>query len=133
MQLKCMFGMHKWEYCKCSIFGKFRYYSHNWDGCKCTICGEIRNSSHESHEWDNGKCKKCLTVRTENWKICPECKKEFVPTYNEYWCISSTYCNECGSEVIGTCQYCGADITRSEMAHIRDTCNNCGIQISRSY
>lgn len=66
MSLKCFFGVHQWNGCKCITCGKLRNEEHDWarDCEKCATCGNTRD---ESHNWskDCEKCALCGKVRQE--------------------------------------------------------------------
>ena len=66
MNLKCLFGAHVWDGCKCNPCGKTRDEAHSWDGCKCLKCGHTRD---EGHNWskDCENCSECRKVSAE----CP--------------------------------------------------------------
>ena len=40
MNLKCVFGIHCWEGCKCSRCGAIRDKDHQWDEARCKQCGK---------------------------------------------------------------------------------------------
>jgi len=83
MTIKCFFGFHKWNDCKCTRCGKHRDKQHEWDDCKCTRCGKVQHEFDliESYEEeyvnpiDSGrrrtdeysiyKCKKCGRTEAE--------------------------------------------------------------------
>jgi len=56
MNLKCLFGSHIWDGCKCKSCGETRNEGHDWNGCMCGKCGKTRD---EGHDWVTGKCSKC--------------------------------------------------------------------------
>lgn len=80
MNLKCFFGSHQWNGCKCSKCGKTRDAEHDWskDCNKCDTCGKLRTGSHEG---GGCKCVKCGKMRDEehDWSSdceqCAECGK----------------------------------------------------------
>jgi hypothetical protein len=59
MPLKCYFGLH------------------SWDGCKCTKCGTLRN---KNHDWNSETCSKCGKNRsiTPGTTFTPEIDKIFI-------------------------------------------------------
>jgi len=86
MNLKCLFGGHQWNGCKCERCGTTRDERHKWvrleNKCieKCSICGKERDVEHKwvllggkcieecsicskqrsiEHKWNNGKCSRC--------------------------------------------------------------------------
>ena len=115
MKIRCVFGVHKWDGCKCSLCGNTRNREHKWDGCKCKICGQTRN---EGHDWNGCICKICGTIRDEghSWNgcVCALCGKE-----NHDWQMTSSSTKEyedeaeCGSYTINifTCSKCGKEKT----------------------
>jgi hypothetical protein len=90
MNIKCLFGSHNWDGCKCSECAKIQDKLHKWDGCKCSICGITRDEQHDwskdceicaicgnhssitKHKWDRCKCIKCGKTRNEghSWLKC---------------------------------------------------------------
>ena len=40
MSIKCLFGFHLWEGCKCSRCGQKRDEAHHWEDGICIICGK---------------------------------------------------------------------------------------------
>lgn len=56
MSIKCIFGYHTWNGCKCNICGKSRDEQHDWNGCKCSKCGKIRDWHHN---WGDENCQIC--------------------------------------------------------------------------
>jgi len=93
MAIKCLFGKHSWDGCKCTKCSKVRNEEHNWDGCKCTKCGEVRN---EEHNWNGCKCAKCESIRDEqhNWNgcTCSVCGK----IRDEQHDMADGFCKICG-------------------------------------
>lgn len=85
MKLKCLFGSHawdgckcrscrktrdeghKWQGCKCSACGVTRDQAHKWNGCTCTICGKTRN---KNHSWDGCTCRLCGKSKEHSWQGC---------------------------------------------------------------
>lgn len=47
MKIKCAFGIHKWEGCRCRVCRETRDRDHQWNatGCRCLRC------HRENHEW----------------------------------------------------------------------------------
>ena len=47
MKIKCAFGIHKWEGCRCKVCRETRDQDHQWNatGCRCLRC------YRENHEW----------------------------------------------------------------------------------
>ncbi len=96
--LKCRFGAHEWEGCRCARCRKARDKAHDWSkdcesclkchkvrssphkwkGCKCTICGKIRD---EEHDWTKNcqRCSGCGRTRDNqhqwNGLACSKCKE----------------------------------------------------------
>jgi len=58
MSVKCKFGFHTWDGCKCNECGKIRDEQHDWTkNCeRCNKCGKTRT---KNHRWENGKCSIC--------------------------------------------------------------------------
>lgn len=91
MSIKCLFGFHLWDGCRCSRCGQKRDESHSWDGCKCSKCGQKRN---EAHSWDGCKCSRCGQQRNEDHRL-KECKCEICGMVLHKWYGGFT-CRECG-------------------------------------
>ena len=58
MNVACIFGLHKWEGCRCLKCGNARDAGHDWRGdCeKCAKCGTRRQGAHK---WDGCTCRVC--------------------------------------------------------------------------
>ena len=41
--LKCLFGYHNWDGCKCTVCGKTRDKGHVFNGCTCEKCGKVEH------------------------------------------------------------------------------------------
>ena len=115
MRIKCLFGRHLWDGCKCSECGKTRdeehdwssdcqkcvrckmtrEIAHEWDGCKCTGCGKTRD---EEHDWSSNcqECTRCLKVRNvaHEWEGCKCCRCEETRDGGHTW--DGCKCSRCG-------------------------------------
>jgi hypothetical protein len=46
--LRCLFGLHSWEHCRCARCGSLRDREHDWEGsCTCAVCGRTRDADHQ--------------------------------------------------------------------------------------
>jgi len=74
MSIKCIFGLHIWEGCKCKRCGKTQNNDHDWSkSCeKCVRCGLTRANAHE---WDGCKCKRCAKTQNRNHDWSKDCEK----------------------------------------------------------
>jgi hypothetical protein len=64
-KIKCLFGSHEWEGCKCMSCGHVRDIEHRWSRCKCDLCGKTREVEESNHAWDGCKCSLC--GKTRDW------------------------------------------------------------------
>ena len=119
MALLCVFGIHKWQGCKCLRCNRTRDEQHDWHGCKCSSCGMKRD---EAHTWDGCKCSSCGMKRDEAhaWDgcICTVCGKKRAEGHT----IANHKCTRCGyieaHEHVyknGHCTVCGAADARRLM------------------
>ena len=104
MSIKCLFGSHEWDSCKCKRCGRIRDEQHDWDGCRCKRCSRSRN---EQHDWDGCKCLRCNKSRDEqhDWNGCKcrRCNKE-----NHNW-IEVEEEDHVGPIIIIRCDKCGKE------------------------
>lgn len=46
--LRCLFGLHSRNHCRCDLCGTLRDRDHDWRAtCTCAVCGTTRNDYHE--------------------------------------------------------------------------------------
>ncbi len=62
-KIKCLFGNHQWEGCKCMSCGQVRDSQHLWSKCKCALCGKVRAVKESEHDWSGCKCSLCGETR----------------------------------------------------------------------
>ena len=64
VNVKCLFGSHRWRGCKCDACGKTRDQQHDWskDCEECSICGKMRTGAHA---WAGCRC---LTCQKRAWR-----------------------------------------------------------------
>lgn len=89
MNLRCMFGFHRWVGCKCEKCGATRNENHDWSqNCeKCAICDTERR---DAHDWKGCKCEKCGTIRDQKELTCELCA-ELVTIYGQTHTHSDPY------------------------------------------
>ena len=66
-----IFGIHRWNGCKCQRCGEVRPLHHAFDGCVCTVCGGVE---HSFSGMRGDACKRCGVP-------CPPCDHEWVDDY----------------------------------------------------
>jgi Zn ribbon nucleic-acid-binding protein len=68
MTIRCFFGFHDWQGCKCRRCGKTRAEGHHWESdCElCALCGSTRDGFHEIRDNRCAKCGKTIVC-------CPQC------------------------------------------------------------
>lgn len=127
MGLRCAFGFHAWQGCRCTLCRMTRDLEHNWDGCLCEKCGVQRDEGHkwnrcvcskckakrdEKHQWERCKCRICGAVRDEQHEIdgllCKICKK-----------------TRAG---VGACAHCGSSLSIAPPFY---NCGNCSINLCK--
>jgi hypothetical protein len=63
-ELKCFFGTHQWNGCKCSVCGKIRGEQHVLDdGCECKRCGYTNAAIRKKIPYPAQSEKKFLPLR----------------------------------------------------------------------
>jgi hypothetical protein len=123
--LKCLFGLHQWDGCRCGRCGKTRDKGpgfvgllaaplHDWTkNCeKCARCGKERGKDH--HDWSKNcqRCWRCGAERTgaHRWKGCKcwRCGQN----KDHDWAADCEKCACCGVERTDTHQWKGCKCER---------------------
>lgn len=89
MNVKCKFGFHQWDNCKCTKCGKIRNKQHNFsmDCEKCSNCG---STTKNQHNWNYCKCIKCgkIIENVNDWTIickdCVKCNDSFIKAFESF-------------------------------------------------
>src|SRR6266851_923135 len=103
MRIKCLFGFHLWNGCKCAKCRKIRDVEHDWtEDCeKCAKCGKTRTNIH-SWESDCEFCSNCQATRSNShrWEDfgcvtrCSACRGRM---YRNHHTWKNEVCQTCGS------------------------------------
>ena len=81
MNVKCIFGFHRWDGCKCSACGKIRDEGHDWSA-NCERCATCAKWSSNTHTWVGCKCSSCDQIRDKG--------------HEWLWRTESVKCERCG-------------------------------------
>ncbi len=119
MSIKCLFGFHSWDGCKCSKCGQTRDKKHQWEGLKCSRCGQgwdeelkrrglkcprCGQTRDEEHPWINCKCTRCGKVvhRWDGGCTCKECGLVRAEKGHKW---KDGVCSICGKEEVFTANF----------------------------
>ena len=99
-RLKCLFGAHTWDGCKCRGCRKIRGEGHDWS-CDCEKCAKCGSTRPSAHRWQGCKCSACGKTRNgqHNWaKDCEKCSVCGQARLSAHdWGKDCEKCAKCGS------------------------------------